>query len=86
MQSINIENYKHKRVPINPLRRFNPNQENINNRPINIKMSDNIYFNKNLNYMTNEIDQGSSIKYLNMDTSPKEQNGKKIYQSINNIK
>ena len=35
--------------------------------------------------MTNEIDQGLSIKYLNMDTSPKEQNEKKIYQSINNI-
>ena len=86
MQSINIENYKNRKLPINPLRRFNPNQENINNKPINIKMSDNIsYFNKNLNYMTNEIDQGSSIKYLNLDTSPKEQNGKKIYQSINNI-
>ena len=35
--------------------------------------------------MTNEIDQGSSINYLNMDTSPKEQNKKNIYNSINII-
>ena len=85
LQSINIKNHKNKRVPIMPLRRYNTNKENINNRPINKKMSENVsYFNKNMNNMTNENDD-SNIKYLNMDTKPKGQNTNKIYQSINNI-
>ena len=42
------------------------------------------FFNKNINYMTNDIDN-SNIKYLNSETIPKEQNANKIYQSINNI-
>ena len=46
MQSINIKNYKYHRIPINPLRRIDTKKENFNNRPINIKMSDNLYFNK----------------------------------------
>ena len=85
LQSINIKNNKNKRVPFMLLRRYNTNKENINNRPINKKMSENVsYFNKNMNNMTNENDD-SNIKYLNMDTKPKGQNTNKIYQSINNI-
>ena len=74
-----------KKVPINPLRRCITKQEYFNNIPSNIKMSDNMYFKKKINYMNNEVDEVSNIKYLNTDTDSKEQNIKKVYQSINNI-
>jgi len=85
LQSVDVKSNKIKKVPINSLRRCITKQEYFNNIPINIKMPDNMYLKKKINYMNNEVDEVSNIKYLNTDTDSKEQNIKKVYQSINNI-
>ena len=86
LQSTDIKINKIKNIPISPLRRCFTKPEYFNNSPINIKMSDNKYFfNKRINYMNNDLDESSNIKYLNTDSDIKEQNTNKIYQSINNI-
>jgi hypothetical protein len=88
LQNVDIINNRNNRLPIKQFRRLNTKQENYNKIPINIKMSENVaFYNKKINYMNNEIDENSNIKYLNSvpDRKEKDINENKIYESINKI-